>query len=85
MLHYQSALLQSLGTLFYSLPMVLGFTEEKQTVEINLFEDYMEDSVSSEWGRKGREPNKRGRRRWELRKKEVGTEKKGYGNQKNGG
>ena len=80
MLHYQSALLQSLGTLFYSLPMVLGFTEEKQTVEINLFEDYMEDSVSNEWGRKGRKPNKRGRRRWELRKKEVGGEVKGGGN-----
>lgn len=47
MLHYQSALLQSFTTLFYSLPMVLGVTEEKQTVHINLFEEYMEDSVSS--------------------------------------
>lgn len=44
MLHYQSALLQSFTTLFYSLPMVLGVTEEKQTVQINLFEEYMEDS-----------------------------------------
>jgi len=52
MLHYQSALLQSLGTLFYSLPMVLGFTEEKQTVEINLFEDYMEDSYHPAVGAK---------------------------------
>ena len=46
MLHYQSALLQSLGTVFYSLPMVLGFSEEKQMVQINLFEEYVEDSVS---------------------------------------
>ena len=46
MLHYQSALLQSLGTIFYSLPMVLGFSEEKQTVQINLIEEYVEDSVS---------------------------------------
>ena len=26
--------------------MVLGFTEEKQVVKINLFEEYVEDSVS---------------------------------------
>lgn len=45
MLHYKSALLQSLATVFYSLPMVLGFTEEKQIVQINLFEEYVEDSV----------------------------------------
>ncbi|KAJ7384657.1 Berardinelli-Seip congenital lipodystrophy 2 (seipin) [Desmophyllum pertusum] len=44
MLHYQSALLQSLATVFYSLPMVLGFAEEKQIVRINLFEEYVEDS-----------------------------------------
>ncbi|PFX30736.1 seipin-like isoform X1 [Stylophora pistillata] len=44
MLHYKSALLQSLGTVFYSLPMVLGFTEEKQIVQINLLEEYVEDS-----------------------------------------
>lgn len=44
MLHYQSSLLQSLSTVFYSLPMVLGITEEKQTVEITLFEKYVEDS-----------------------------------------
>lgn len=47
MLHYQSALRQSLGTIFYSLPMVLGLSEEKQTVQINLFEEYVEDSVST--------------------------------------
>ena len=46
MLHYQSALLQSLATVFYSVPMVLGFAEEKQIVSINLFEEYVEDSVS---------------------------------------
>ena len=46
MLHYQSALLQSLATVFYSVPMVLGFAEEKQIVRINLFEEYVEDSVS---------------------------------------
>ena len=46
MLHYQSALLQSLATVFYSLPMLLGFAEEKQIVRINLFEEYVEDSVS---------------------------------------
>ena len=49
MLHYQSALLQSLATVFYSLPMVLGFAEEKQIVRINLFEEYVEDSVSVGW------------------------------------
>ena len=46
MLHYQSSLLQSLNTVFYSLPMVLGISEEKQNVEITLFENYVEDSVS---------------------------------------
>ena len=46
MLHYKSALLQSLATVFYSLPMVLGFAEEKQIVQINLLEEYVEDSVS---------------------------------------
>ena len=46
MLHYQSALLQSLATVFYSVPMLLGFAEEKQIVRINLFEEYVEDSVS---------------------------------------
>jgi len=46
MLHYQSALLQSLATVFYFVPMVLGFAEEKQIVIINLFEEYVEDSVS---------------------------------------
>ena len=46
MLHYQSSLLQSLNTVFYSLPMVLGISEEKQNVQITLFENYVEDSVS---------------------------------------
>ncbi|XP_074630512.1 uncharacterized protein LOC141889202 [Acropora palmata] len=44
MLHYQSSLLQSLNTVFYSLPMVLGISEEKQNVQITLFENYVEDS-----------------------------------------
>ena len=47
MLHYQSSLLQSLSTVFYFLPMVLGISEQKQMVQINLFEEYVEDSVSS--------------------------------------
>ena len=50
MLHYQSALLQSLATVFYSVPMLLGFAEEKQIVRINLFEEYVEDSVSVSTG-----------------------------------
>ena len=46
MLHYKSALLQSLSVLFFSLPMVTGFWEEKQMVPVQLHESYVEDSVS---------------------------------------
>ena len=46
MLHYKSGLLQSLSTLFFSLPMLTGFLEEKQIVPVQLHENYIEDSVS---------------------------------------
>lgn len=46
MLHYESSLVRVLRTIFYSLPLTLGIIEEKQKVELNFFDDYIDDSVS---------------------------------------
>ena len=46
MLHYESSLVRLFRTIFYSLPLTLGITEEKQKVELNFFDDYIDDSVS---------------------------------------
>ena len=45
MLHYESSLVRLFRTIFYSLPLTLGITEEKQKVELNFFDDYTDDSV----------------------------------------
>lgn len=41
-LRYKSSLLQIFSTVFYSLPLVLGLTEEKQKQSIVMFDDYQE-------------------------------------------
>jgi hypothetical protein len=46
MLHYESSLVRLFRTIFYSLPLTIGITEEKQKVELNFFDDYIDDSVS---------------------------------------
>jgi hypothetical protein len=46
MLHYESNLVRLFRTIFYSLPLTLGISEEKQKVELNFFDDYIDDSVS---------------------------------------
>ena len=45
MLHYESSLVRLFRTIFYSLPLTLGISEEKQKVELNFFDDYTDDSV----------------------------------------
>ena len=45
MLHYKSRLLQWMSTLFFSLPLVLGFVEEKQHLSVLMMEDYYEPFV----------------------------------------
>ncbi|XP_038267333.1 seipin isoform X3 [Dermochelys coriacea] len=44
MLHYRSGLLQTLDTLIFAGLFFLGFAEQKQMVEVELFSDYREDS-----------------------------------------
>ncbi|XP_026572154.1 seipin isoform X2 [Pseudonaja textilis] len=44
MLHYRSGLLQMLDTLAFSGLFLAGFTEQKQTVDVELYSDYKEDS-----------------------------------------
>ncbi|XP_054848752.1 seipin isoform X2 [Eublepharis macularius] len=46
MLHYRSSLLQILDTVTFAGLFLSGFSEQKQTVEVELFSDYMEDSYS---------------------------------------
>uniref|UniRef100_A0A8C5RTZ9 Seipin n=1 Tax=Laticauda laticaudata TaxID=8630 RepID=A0A8C5RTZ9_LATLA len=43
MLHYRSGLLQMLDTLAFSCLFLAGFTEQKQTVDVELYSDYKED------------------------------------------
>ncbi|XP_053134348.1 seipin isoform X2 [Hemicordylus capensis] len=50
MLHYRSSLLQSLDTLAFASLFLSGFAEQKQTVEIELFSDYREDSYTPTTG-----------------------------------
>lgn len=45
MLHYRSPLLETLTTLSLSPLLVLGQTEEKQSVTVELFSDFEEDQV----------------------------------------
>lgn len=47
MLHYRSDLLLTLKTLLLSPFFMLGSTEEKQGISIELFSDYEEDAVSA--------------------------------------
>nr|XP_025037965.1 seipin isoform X1 [Pelodiscus sinensis] len=44
MLHYRSGLLQTLDTLVFAGLFFLGFAEQKQIVEVELYSDYREDS-----------------------------------------
>ncbi|XP_073208232.1 seipin isoform X3 [Lepidochelys kempii] len=44
MLHYRSGLLQTLDTLIFAGLFFMGFAEQKQMVEVELFSDYREDS-----------------------------------------
>ncbi|EMP38497.1 Seipin [Chelonia mydas] len=44
MLHYRSGLLQTLDTLIFAGLFFVGFAEQKQMVEVELFSDYREDS-----------------------------------------
>ncbi|XP_030424648.1 seipin isoform X2 [Gopherus evgoodei] len=44
MLHYRSGLLQTLDTLVFAGLFFLGFAEQKQMVEVELYSDYREDS-----------------------------------------
>ncbi|XP_074861118.1 seipin isoform X3 [Carettochelys insculpta] len=44
MLHYRSGLLQTLDTLVFAGLFFLGFAEQKQTIEVELYSDYREDS-----------------------------------------
>ncbi|XP_067399942.1 seipin isoform X2 [Emydura macquarii macquarii] len=44
MLHYRSGLLHTLDTLVFAGLFFLGFAEQKQTVEVELYSDYREDS-----------------------------------------
>ncbi|CAB4013566.1 seipin-like isoform X2 [Paramuricea clavata] len=45
-LHYESSLVRLFRTIFYSLPLTIGITEEKQKVELNFFDDYIDDSYN---------------------------------------
>ncbi|XP_061461939.1 seipin [Rhineura floridana] len=46
MLHYRSNLLQILDTLAFASFFLSGFSEQKQTVEVELYSDYKEDSYT---------------------------------------
>jgi seipin len=41
-LHYKSSLLHTFSTFFYALPLVLGLTEQRQSVTVTMIEDYQE-------------------------------------------
>nr|XP_056708266.1 seipin [Euleptes europaea] len=46
MLHYRSDLLQILDTVTFASLFLSGFSEQKQTMEVELFSDYKEDSYA---------------------------------------
>lgn len=46
MLHYRSTLLRVLHTLAFAVFFLTGFAEQKQTLEVELYSEYREDSVS---------------------------------------
>ncbi|XP_068779868.1 seipin isoform X2 [Struthio camelus] len=46
MLHYRSGLLRTLDTLVFAGFFLSGFAEQKQTVEVELYSDYREDSYA---------------------------------------
>lgn len=54
MLHYRSQLLQVLDTLVFSSLLLFGFAEQKQLLEVELYSDYRENSVSGaeRWSRR---------------------------------
>ncbi|XP_003383840.2 PREDICTED: seipin-like isoform X1 [Amphimedon queenslandica] len=45
-LHYKSSLLHTLSTAFFSFPLVLGLTEEKQTLSVVMFDNFQESHFS---------------------------------------
>lgn len=45
MLHYRSPFVETLTTLTFSPLLVLGQTEEKQSITVELFSDFEEDQV----------------------------------------
>nr|XP_023415447.1 LOW QUALITY PROTEIN: seipin [Loxodonta africana] len=51
MLHYRSDLLQMLDTLAFSSLLLLGFAEQKQLLEVELYSDYRENSNVPTTGR----------------------------------
>ncbi|KAK3710546.1 hypothetical protein QZH41_009366, partial [Actinostola sp. cb2023] len=44
MLHFRSGFLKAISTTFMSFPLMFGFSEEKQTVAVKMFENYVDDS-----------------------------------------
>lgn len=50
MLHYRSQLLQMLDTLVFSSLLLFGFAEQKQLLEVEVYSDYRENSVSGVMG-----------------------------------
>ena len=49
MLHYKSPLLQTLSTFFYSFPLLLGWSEQRQHLSVTMME-YQEPFVSAVLG-----------------------------------
>ena len=58
MLHYRSNLLQMLDTLVFSSLLLFGFAEQKQVLEVELYPEYMENSVRGEGGLGDSPPHK---------------------------
>ncbi|XP_010896690.1 seipin isoform X3 [Esox lucius] len=50
MLHYRSSLLRTLGTLFFIPFFLSGMADQRQTVEVELFSEYIEDSYAPSIG-----------------------------------
>ncbi|XP_030638176.1 seipin [Chanos chanos] len=50
MLHYRSSLLQTLSTLMFSPLLVMGVSEQKQLIEVELYPDYRENAYQPTTG-----------------------------------
>ncbi len=46
MLHYRSSLLQALGTVVFFPMLLTGTSEQKQSVTVELYSEFKDDSVS---------------------------------------